>query len=88
MSQTEGRPRSQGKGQSLARRLVPCLYPIKVLKVNIGKNMAAAQPGSGVIHEPRSVTSDLQARMRAARMCAAPLSACTCNAPMNDLLLP
>ena len=27
----------------------------------LGKNMAAARPGSGVIHEPRSVTSDLQA---------------------------
>ena len=33
-------------------------------KLNIGKNMAAARPGSGVIHEPQSVTSDLQAVKR------------------------
>ena len=26
-------------------------------KLNVGENMAAARPGSGVIHEPRSVTS-------------------------------
>ena len=33
------------------------------LKLNIGEDVADAQPGSGVIHEPRSVTSDLQARL-------------------------
>ena len=41
-----------------ASRLVASYQPRS--KLNIGKNMAAARPGSGIIHEPRSVTSDLQ----------------------------